>query len=129
MTAGWGPVVYRVYDKDDRLIYIGSTQDIEERVRFHWYASWWMGIARRFDLEDHPNPDAAHEAETRAIVQESPAFNVNSSGRPQFRWTPVPLTDDDQSALRAWAAMNPNYTDRLPRAFRWALDVPTRSAA
>lgn len=76
--------VYRLYDKDDELLYIGCTSNVGNRVRMHRkysprsaiFAHW---IARIESVE-YPNYQTALSAERVAIQSELPPFNV--------RWNP-----------------------------------------
>lgn len=74
--------VYRIFDKDDQLLYIGCTNDVEGRISMHMQistplaASW--EIARRIDRytsEEYPNETTAHDAERKAITEEAPLLN------------------------------------------------------
>ena len=75
--------VYRIYDADDRLIYIGCARSVTTRLALHTApssrsrASW--GIRRRMarhTVEEHPNRAAARAAESAAIRAEQPELNV-----------------------------------------------------
>lgn len=74
-AAGTRTAVYRCYDVNDSLVYIGSSNDPPDRVSAHrargvpvarWTAEW-------FDSRDE-----ALTAETEAIAAERPPFNITS---------------------------------------------------
>lgn len=74
-------VLYRLYDENDRLLYIGITRNLEARMAAH---------ERRFgDLLDHYTTEtyldrkSVLNAESRAIYTEYPAFNVVHPSRLQ----------------------------------------------
>ena len=67
--------VYRLYDVDGALLYIGSSYDPEEREQVHSHTVWGQRIARRAD-EWHETREVAYEAERRAIRVEGPRHNV-----------------------------------------------------
>lgn len=122
------PTVYRVYNKDDGLIYVGSTKNFEKRLQAHKQSSWWFGLADRFDLDWYPNMVQAHEAETRAIETEAPAFNLNSLGT--TRPGSLALTDDELTVCREWIAANPGRAAKLlPQSLSWVLDFSQDAAA
>lgn len=68
--------VYRIYDVDGRLLYVGSTRDIRERIRSHLSTKrWWWEVADiRVDV--YPNRSLGEDAEQRAIAEENPRENV-----------------------------------------------------
>jgi predicted GIY-YIG superfamily endonuclease len=75
--------VYR-YFQDDRLLYIGFTINPKRRDAGHRTGSPWYHLVTRCDLERHPHKWAAMSAESRAIRDESPAFNVQYNRRPDW---------------------------------------------
>lgn len=69
--------LYRLYDVDDRLMYVGISHEL--RIRWHHHSiskPWWHLVTRR-DIEWHPDRLAADSAETAAIVTESPLYNID----------------------------------------------------
>lgn len=76
-----GPTfVYRLYDEDDILLYVGVTNNVKSRFEQHADDKYWWGWVQRHRLEEHPNRGAALRAEMDAIRTEHPVFNL--SGRP-----------------------------------------------
>lgn len=77
MTA----VVYRVYDRNGALLYIGSTRDLDARKSIHMadhkspIAFAMQMCAARWDATEHPTYAAAKSAEVAAIKAESPFLN------------------------------------------------------
>lgn len=77
LFAGWA--VYRCYDADGRLLYIGSTGDRYTRLRGHEKRTpWWSRVART-ETQDYPDEAAARSAEHTAIATESPPYNVRGN--------------------------------------------------
>lgn len=72
--------VYRLYDADDSLLYVGSAYDPAERAKAHERTDWWPLVARRED-EWHDSREAAYDAELRAIAKGAPAHNVVGTPR------------------------------------------------
>lgn len=67
--------LYRFFDGEDRLLYIGIT--VNPGGRFGQHSDdkpWWSEIAR-IAMEPHPDRGAVLEAERRAIVSERPRYN------------------------------------------------------
>lgn len=96
------PVVYRIYDDTDRLIYIGASRALPGRLNVHRQLSWWFGLIARIETDEHPTIEAAYAAEMVAIQEEQPAFNVRhtTSG-------PV-LTEDDVDYACRWLVEEPH---------------------
>lgn len=79
--------VYRLYDKDDVLLYIGSAYDPEHRCKAHRNLPWWPQVARRTE-EWHTNRGRAYNAEMAAIAVEGSKYN--RMGTPTYR---APITE------------------------------------
>lgn len=67
--------VYRLYDSDGTLLYIGSAYDPEERCKRHRDKPWWPEVSRRTD-EWHSHRGAAYGAEMTAIASEASKYNA-----------------------------------------------------
>ena len=109
--------VYRIYGRDDALLYVGVAQDVEHRIYMHGqnHATPMgdyihRGYARHTAVE-YPNRAAARAAERAAIRDEAPWFNRHHNPtrwqRVAGQWFPV-----DPAAMEA--AMQ---TARPTRAF------------
>ncbi|MDJ0460615.1 hypothetical protein [Streptomyces sp. H27-C3] len=66
--------VYRLWDTDGNLLYIGSAYSPGMRAKAHRAKPWWPLAVRRTD-EWHPSREAAYVAETVAIEQARPPGN------------------------------------------------------
>lgn len=94
--------LYRFYDKDDVLLYVGITDHPLHRVANHaTQKPWWLYVVRA-TFEHHPTRSAASAAEGAAIINEGPLFNVQGNPNPQQheawrRW-------EDEQHQRAIAA-------------------------
>ncbi|GIH22513.1 hypothetical protein Aph01nite_08230 [Acrocarpospora phusangensis] len=72
------PVVtalYRYFDDQDRLLYVGITDHLMIRTRNHIRLSSWMDFAARSTIVRYPNRKEAEDAEHEAILSEHPLFN------------------------------------------------------
>ncbi len=68
--------LYRLYDVDGRLLYVGITFDLRNRWADHAQRkSWWEAVVRR-DVEWHETRYSAEAAECAAILAERPAYNI-----------------------------------------------------
>lgn len=66
--------VYRLYDADGALLYIGSAYDPEQRCKSHRNKPWWREVAHRTE-EWHPSRGHAYQAEMDAIAVEHSKYN------------------------------------------------------
>jgi predicted GIY-YIG superfamily endonuclease len=69
-------VVYRCFDADGRLLYIGATNSFDQRKWHHRARTpWWVDVVR-ISTESHLNRSEALSAERAAIWHENPVHNV-----------------------------------------------------
>lgn len=98
-----GGAVYRIYDRDAALIYIGSTGDLRARMRQHLTAAPATPTAEAISARYHdhtveffPTLGQARAAEFDAIATEKPELNINGrTGR---------VESDIEAAVRGAAA-------------------------
>lgn len=68
--------VYRFYDADGRLLYVGITKRRQRRISEHAASkTWWHEVASA-TFEHHPTRSAAALAEATAIQHEDPVHNI-----------------------------------------------------
>ena len=68
--------LYRLYDIDRRLLYVGITVDLERRMAKHAMdKSWWRDVETG-DLALYPTRYDAKDAEHAAIVVQRPRYNM-----------------------------------------------------
>lgn len=74
-SRGLPVVVYRFWDAEPLLLYVGITSTPLKRFKAHSRKStWWPEIAR-MQVVGYPNRKAALAAESRAIHTEGPIWN------------------------------------------------------
>lgn len=79
--------LYRLFDADEKLLYIGISRDPKIRWRQHRrWSAWSTQVAMRV-IEWHDSRTAALLAELRAIRTERPRHNVQHRPRPKVRRT------------------------------------------
>lgn len=87
-SANLPHVVYRCYDADDRLLYVGCTLNASRRLSQHQHAKPGAQLASRvlsmcmtrFEVTDaYPSRDIAKGVEALAIATEQPVLNFHSS--------------------------------------------------
>lgn len=110
--------LYRHFDKDGRLLYVGISLNAVARLGGHRASSQWFGDIARVDIEVFPDRKSVEEAERNAIRQEKPIWNKAHA-------TKTPAERDAQR--RAIAVERGRYATRLGReeadVLRPALEV------
>ncbi|MGW1744539.1 GntR family transcriptional regulator [Streptomyces sp. NPDC002092] len=67
--------LYRLYDADDTLLYVGIAKDVTRRWRMHeWEKKWWHLVSSE-RIEWFPSRQEARAAELAAMRDESPLYN------------------------------------------------------
>lgn len=67
--------LYRIFGADDELLYIGVAWNLGYRFATHQRKPWWPEV-RRLTFEVHSDRNAALRAETLAIAEENPKYNI-----------------------------------------------------
>jgi len=70
------PAVYRWFDAEDILLYVGMSDDLATRIYGHSNNSPWMRVVARMSVTRYTTRQEALAAEERAIRKEKPIFNV-----------------------------------------------------
>lgn len=92
--------LYRFFDAQDRLLYVGiSTWGIRRWREHSRSKDWWPDVVRT-TIEHYPSREAAAAAEVEAIRTEHPLYNVAHTGRERARWI-IEWTDPD-GTRRHW---------------------------
>lgn len=73
--------LYRKYDSNGVLLYVGISMDLQNRDTVHGALSPWAKHVMSTSVEWMPDRASALAAETRAIADEDPIFNLSKSKR------------------------------------------------
>lgn len=98
----WTHYLYRHWDGEGNLLYVGVTDRPRARQRAHEANSRWMGLTAKTTVEEHPSREAVEVAEAIAIRTERPLFNLAGNESP-----------DTQERLRRYLC-DRNRMDLLP---------------
>lgn len=71
--------LYRHFDADGTLLYVGIARDPDKRLALHGYTARWRDYSARCEIEWHETRQDALRAERAAIAAERPIFNVSGS--------------------------------------------------
>lgn len=69
-------VLYRFYDDQGVLLYVGITMTASHRFMSHRSEQLWWSEVKWINIEDHPDEGSARAAELAAIRSESPKYNI-----------------------------------------------------
>lgn len=73
--------LYRFYDLEDRLLYVGITLDLGARWKYHSKnKTWWTDVVR-CTVEHFLTREAVLIAEKAAIIAEKPRWNIVHNGK------------------------------------------------
>jgi predicted GIY-YIG superfamily endonuclease len=84
--------VYRIYDVDGRLIYVGLTHSIADRMLSHRSKWWWAQVAD-FGVVKFHDLRMAQVAEIDAIASELPRWNIEHKIKGLDHWTAADARD------------------------------------
>lgn len=79
------PILYRWWDADGRLLYVGKSISLFARMQAHRRSSRFFAEAAAMTLERLPNEIELAHAEMRAIRTEGPLYNIVGAGGAQTR--------------------------------------------
>ena len=95
--------VYRIYDTDRRLIYVGSSGNLAQRLRMHGYGytTWWAPQAAKVVAKVYRSKVEATSAELLAIRNERPRWNITGKWCTNADWTEAEFHDFVTALLRS----------------------------
>lgn len=96
--------VYRLFDADGALLYVGISNHFEYRMRSHSKTKFWWPNVDSIDVQWFGSRADAEAEESRAIWLERPAHNVQN---------PIPQRYRPRKGARAEALVS--LADALPR--------------
>jgi predicted GIY-YIG superfamily endonuclease len=73
--------LYRLFDQDERLLYVGVTQDLFRRWKEHSKQKDWWKQVFKFTQECYPDRASVEAAERDAIKSECPMYNIAHANR------------------------------------------------
>lgn len=91
-AVGLRPItLYRIFDEQDRLLYVGISLSVWQRISTHRQTKVWWRWARRVELEHFRSKREVEQAEVTAIKLERPLYNSthNDSRKPVPKVEPL----------------------------------------
>jgi predicted GIY-YIG superfamily endonuclease len=80
--------LYRLYDSDDNLLYVGISKSAMNRIGQHLSTQPWAANINRMTIEHFTDRAAVQKAERLAIATENPIYNKH-----RFSATQVPIEE------------------------------------
>lgn len=71
--------LYRMYDQDECLLYIGVSSRVMTRLGEHWHTKSWVPEISKITIEKYKTRSALEDAESIAIRLEKPKHNIAMS--------------------------------------------------
>jgi len=94
-------VLYRMYNADNVLLYVGVSKNALARMDQHEAAKPWFTEVALVKFEHHANRESVLEAERLAILTEQPRHNQQHSGNTiDNHLTQIPMLDDHAGLYR-----------------------------
>jgi hypothetical protein len=77
-------ILYRYFDENDRLLYVGITKNQFSRLQSHAMSAKWFGLIHKATFRHFTSRHDVKRAELKAIATENPLFNIQgiSSNHP-----------------------------------------------
>lgn len=69
-------ILYRYFDENDRLLYVGITKNQFQRLQGHATSAKWFGLIHKATFEHFTSRNDVKLAELAAITSEKPMFNI-----------------------------------------------------
>ena len=76
MSVSDDKCLYRMYDANGELLYIGISIKVMSRLDGHWSSKDWIGQVETITIERHATAEELENAEREAIKAEKPKHNI-----------------------------------------------------
>lgn len=74
-------VLYRAFDANEKLLYVGQSTSVIGRLKEHIKSSEWSGFVDNITLQRFTNERQLFRAEMKAIQEEKPMYNKTHNRR------------------------------------------------
>lgn len=100
--------LYRLFDADDELLYVGISKDPKARWEQHRDKPWWRDVSMRV-IEWYDDRPTAERAERKAIETEGPRYNIVHNYRPAAPTVEAPVEETE----RGYTTLSDLYPDGI----------------
>ena len=128
MSEERGACVYRFFDAEDRLLYVGCTVNLQKRKQEHDRDKPWFSDVARTETVHFPTWAAARQAEAQAIQEERPVYNRMGTGalRPRLPISSYDWLSYKDVAMAADCAIG-TISDAVKRGYLKAVSAGDRN--
>ena len=113
--------LYRQYDKDGKLLYVGISLNYGRRLKEHYKGSAWYIDVASITLEWFDTRDEALHAERNAIKKEKPECNIHLQGDDKEVFSEC----SDVRQFQGMSALLMRYIEQKSKIFLTKGDVAT----
>jgi hypothetical protein len=92
-------VLYRLYNGQGQLLYIGISGDVHKRLSAHARTQPWWPEVESCQVEFFPTRDVLADAERLAIREEHPRHNIVGRANEENTMEAMPLADTEASIV------------------------------
>ena len=114
--------LYRYFDKYDKLLYIGVSNNSITRFKQHIKSSIWIEFAARSTMETYKSRKEVLKAEKEAIQKEQPIFNWNlrikdrdSLSKEEAQWYEDAILTDIDFYINEYYVKESRISTRKPK--------------
>lgn len=104
--------LYRCFDENDNLLYVGISWSAPLRFRGHSVTSPWWGDVVRVSLERYQSRPIAEAAEQQAIRTEAPRYNAQHA-------VEAPVKREPDPAQAQWQVLSARFN----KFGTWSVDL------
>jgi hypothetical protein len=108
--------VYRLYDNESRLIYVGCSHEPEQRIKRHRSTQWWAPQIAKVRVKVYPSRSAGLAAETEARNTEHPRWNIEARWIHRNNWTATMCADYITALENHTQRKTPRYERKIHKA-------------
>ncbi len=76
--------LYKLYDGEDRLLYVGITTQLRERIRHHHRETEWCRTVERIEVDWNLTKLGAMRRERAIILRDDPVHNRTAYAPPSY---------------------------------------------
>lgn len=103
--------LYRHFDKEGVLLYVGISIDPFNRLRQHKHVSRWFDQITKVTIEHYDSREEVAEAELIAIKTENPLYNISGSDfKSKLTVLKQFCAESEDGLLKKTVGFNPFYT-------------------
>ena len=121
-------VLYRAFDANEKLLYVGQSTSVMGRLKEHIKSSEWSGFVNNITFQRFANERQLFRAELKAIQEEKPMYNKTHNRKYKEQIIELRLKikqiKDEQRKLKADMSWTEMQRDIACNAFNFISKLP-----